>query len=96
MVLRRQADLLLGKMHMADGLDWKALDPLPALNPVLAAKLQAVHLQRLDTGQICVSMHSDDALQYTFINSNTSAVRLCYARDDQDPYEGSRCLRCLM
>ena len=77
-VLRRQADLLLGQMHMADGLEWKGLDPIPALGPVSAARQQAVHLQRLYTGQICVSVHSDDALQYTFIDSNTTAVRLCY------------------
>ena len=77
-VLRQQADLLLGRMHMADGLDWKALDPLPALGPVLAARQQAVHLQRLYTGQICVSVQSDDALQYTFIDTKTTAVRPPY------------------
>lgn len=76
-VLRQQADLLLGRMHMADGLEWKALDPIPALGPVLAARQQAVHLQRLCTGQICVSVQSDDALRYTFIDTKITAVRLC-------------------
>ena len=80
---------------MADGLEWKALDPIPALGPVLAARQQAVHLQRLCTGQICVSVQSDDALQYTFIVNSTTAVRLFYVWQIKDHVAlGASCDTC--
>ena len=77
-MLRQQAEYLLGRMHLADGLEWEALAPLPALGPGVAAMQQVVHLQHLDTGQLCVSVQSDDALQYTFINESATAVRFYY------------------